>query len=56
MEWYVIERDGIIEVVAVTDGNDPLYGRGSWSLAISRSFDTAEAAEEAAAKLEADRQ
>jgi hypothetical protein len=31
--WYILERDEETDIVCVPDGNDPLYGRGSWNLA-----------------------
>lgn len=45
-EFYVIERDGEHMIAAVTAGNDPLYGRGSWNLASGpyASIEEAEAA------------
>jgi hypothetical protein len=30
MDWYILERDGEFKVVGVLEGNDPLYGEGSW--------------------------
>ena len=31
-EWYVLVRDEETQIVSVTIGNDPLYGRGSWGM------------------------
>ena len=32
MNHYLLERDGETQIVAICEGNDPLYGRGSWNL------------------------
>jgi hypothetical protein len=32
LDYYVIERNGQFDVIGVTPGSDPLYGRGSWNL------------------------
>ena len=32
-KFYVLKRDSETKIVAICDGNDPLYGEGSWDLA-----------------------
>ena len=50
-EWFVVIRDDNVQVIAVNEGTDPLYGRGSWNLAIAASFESFEAATIAADTL-----
>lgn len=32
-EYYLLKRNDEFQIVCVTEGNDPLYGQGSWDLA-----------------------
>lgn len=45
-DYYVIERDGVRQVICVWPGNDPLHGRGKWNL-VAGPFNTAYEAETA---------
>ena len=38
--WWVLKRNGVSDIVWVNPGCDPLYGRGTWDLAINKGFDT----------------
>lgn len=38
MEYYILEKDGELQVVSVTEGSDPLYGYGSWNLYSPKPF------------------
>lgn len=43
--WYILERDEEVKFVWCNDGNDPLYGNGSWGLFSPDGFNSYEEAE-----------
>jgi predicted DNA-binding protein len=51
MNYYILVRDGQIDIISVTPGMDPLHGRGSWNL-WGGPFETWEAAELASTKFD----
>ncbi len=32
MDWYIIVRNEVTQIICCLPGNDPLYGYGSWDL------------------------
>jgi hypothetical protein len=50
MKYYVLERDGERTIVCVAEGQDPLYGMGSWNLLSGPYSGFVEACDAAAVK------
>ncbi len=44
--WWILEKDGEYKIEFVNEGNDPLYGNGSWNLGSCHGFSTYELAEQ----------
>ncbi len=43
-EFYIIKRGHDFEIISCSPGDDPLFGYGSWDLAVNQHFDSYEAA------------